>query len=82
MPIQSSKKIEDKLFGIFSNHKNECVFYTGLESIIIEPKSILYSFLFYTSSQKKYNRLSKEMNEKIEILKYELKNGGFYAYSI
>ena len=82
MPIQSSKKIEDKLFGIFSNHKNECVFYTGLESIILEPKSILHSFLFFTSSQKKYNRLSKEMNEKIEILKYELKNGGFYAYSI
>lgn len=82
MPIQSSKKILDKLFEIFSNHKNKCVFYTGLESIIIEPKNILYSFLFYTSSQKKYNRLSKEMNEKIEILKHELKNGGFYAYSI
>ena len=47
---------------------------------LFKPK--IYSFLFYTSSQKKYNRLSKEMNEKIEILKYELKNGGFYAYSI
>ena len=82
MPIQSSKKIEDKLFGIFSDYKNECVFYTGLESIITGPKNILNSFLFYTSSQKKYNRLSKEMNEKIEILKHELKNGGFYAYSI
>ena len=82
MPIQSSKKILDKLFGIFSDYKNECVFYTGLESTITGPKNILNSFLFYTSSQKKYNRLSKEMNEKIEILKHELKNGGFYAYSI
>nr|WP_253730916.1 DUF58 domain-containing protein [Treponema denticola] len=82
MPVQSSKKILDKLFGIFSDHKKECVFYTGPESIITEPKNILHSFLFYTSSQKKYNRLSKEMNEKIEILKHELKTGGFYAYSI
>lgn len=82
MPVQSSKKILDKLFGIFLDHKHECAFYTGFKSIILEPKSILHSFLFYTSSQKKYNRLSKEMNEKIEILKHELKNGGFYAYSI
>lgn len=82
MPVQSSKKILERLFGIFSDHKNECAFYTGLESIITVPKNRLFSFLFYTSSQKKYNRLSKEMNEKIEILKNELKSGGFYAYSI
>lgn len=82
MPVQSSKKILDKLFGIFSDHKHECAFYTGFKSIITEPKNILHSFLFYTSSQKKYNRLSKEMNKKIEILKHELKNGGFYAYTI
>lgn len=82
MPVQSSKKILEKFFGFFSNHKNECAFYIGHESIINKPKNCLFSFLFYTSSQKKDNRLSKEMNENIEILKNELKTGGFYAYSI
>ncbi|UTC62819.1 DUF58 domain-containing protein [Treponema sp. OMZ 787] len=82
MPVKSSNSILDKLFGIFEDHKNECAFYTGLETAIKEPQSRLSSFLFYTYSQKKYNRLSKEMNEKIELIKNELRNGGFYAYSI
>ncbi|MGI5066793.1 DUF58 domain-containing protein [Treponema putidum] len=82
MPVQSGNKIFEKFFRNFSDYKNECAFYTGLETIIYKPKNILHSFLFYTFSQKKYRLLSKQMNENIETIKYALRNGGFYAYSI
>ena len=44
MPVQSDKKILEKLFYTFKNLNHKSAFYLGPESIIDEPKNFLHSF--------------------------------------
>lgn len=82
MPVQSDKKILEKLFYTFKNLNHKSAFYLGPESIIDEPKNFLHSFLFYTPDQKKDKSLSKQMNAKLLTIKSALHNGGFYVYTL
>ncbi|UTC66557.1 MULTISPECIES: DUF58 domain-containing protein [unclassified Treponema] len=82
MPVYPSQEIFEEFFAAFTEYKNKCAFYIGLENIINKPKNILNSFLFYTFAEKKEHRLAAGMNANIEALKDELKEGGFCAFSI